>query len=192
MSRLAEYPACLHDGVMNRRLIAGTLTLCLMALASPSARASPSDFTVTSTAAVGGVLATDATCDGAGISPALAWSHPPKGTKGYAIVMDHLPPEGGHHWYWLDWGIPAKTRNVAAGATNIGYLGGNSVNREIGYTPPCSKGPGEKTYTITVYALSRAPKLPKASTASVTRDALLAAISTITLSKAVLDVTYTR
>ena len=177
---------------MNKRLAASALATCFLALASSSAHTASGDFSVTSTSAVGGVLGVEATCDGAGISPALAWSHAPKGTKGYAIVMDHIPPEGGHHWYWLDWGIPARTRSVAVGATNVGYLGGNSVNREVGYTPPCSKGPGAKTYTITVYALSREPKLPKASTASVTRDSLLSAISTITLSKAVLDVTYTR
>jgi phosphatidylethanolamine-binding protein (PEBP) family uncharacterized protein len=106
--------------------------------------------------------------------------------------MDHVPPDGGHHWYLLEWGIPASTRSMSAGSTTSGVLGGNSVNREVGYAPPCSKGPGSKTYTITVYALSATPALPTASSASITRDQLLSAISGITLSKAVLDVTYTR
>lgn len=191
----------MHDEPPGRRgalaavamVLTTVMTMALVVLpVNAPARAASNGFTVTSPAVVGGALPAAYTCDGAGISPPLAWSHPPKGTKGYAIVMDHVPPEGGHHWYWLDWGIPAKTRSVPAGATKVGHLGGNSVNRDAGYAPPCSKGPGEKTYTITVYALSRAPRLPKESTASVTRDSLLSAISTITLSKAVLDVTYTR
>jgi phosphatidylethanolamine-binding protein (PEBP) family uncharacterized protein len=49
-----------------------------------------------------------------------------------------------------------------------------------------------KTYTITVYALSGTPKLPKKSTSSVTRDQVISAISGMTISKAVLDVTYSR
>ena len=106
--------------------------------------------------------------------------------------MDHVPPDGGHHWYWLMWGIPAKTRALPATVSKIGYLGGNSVNPKIGYAPPCSQGPGTKTYTVTLYALSGTPNLPKKSSAAVTRDSLLAAISGITLSKAVLNVTHSR
>ena len=72
----------------------------------------------------------------------------------------------------------------------FGELGGNSVNPSIGYTPPCSKGPGDKTYTYTLYSLSKSANLGAASSASVTRDALLSAIKPITLGKAVLNVTY--
>jgi len=121
-------------------------------------------FTLTSPAVTSqGPLPAGYTCDGAGTSPPLTWTPARKGTKGYALVMDHVPPGGG-----------------------------NRVNQNIGYAAPCSKGPGTKTYTITVYALSGSPKLPKKSSASVTRDSLLAAISGITLEKAVLDVTYER
>lgn len=150
-------------------------------------------FTLTSPAVTSrGALSAAYTCDGAGTSPPITWTASRKGTKGYAVVMDHVPPDGGHHWYWLMWGIPANTRALPTNVTKIGLLGGNSVNPNIGYAPPCSQGPGTKTYTITVYALSGTPKLPKKSSAAVTRDSLLAAISGITLEKAVLDVTYQR
>jgi phosphatidylethanolamine-binding protein (PEBP) family uncharacterized protein len=150
-------------------------------------------FTLTSPGlGAGKALAARYTCDGAGISPPLSWANPPMGTKGFAIVMDHVPPDGGHHWYLLNWGIPSKTRAIPANSAKVGYLGGNSVNKDIGYAPPCSQGPGSKTYTITVFALSGTPNLPKKSSAAVTRDALLSAISGITISKAALDVTYTR
>ena len=148
-------------------------------------------FTVTSPGiGAGNAFPAKYTCDGAGTSPPITWTNAPKGAKGYAVVMDHVPPEGGHHWYWLMWGIPAKANAIAANSTKVGYLGGNSVNKNIGYAPPCSKGPGAKTYTITVYELSGTPNLPKKSSASVTRDSLLASISGITISKAALNVTY--
>lgn len=167
--------------------------MVLLVATGPRAGAATGSFTLTSpVVAEGGALPVTYTCDGAGTSPPITWGNPPKGTKGFAVVMDHVPPEGGHHWYWLMWGVPAKTRKLPAGVTRIGYLGGNSVNRDIGYSPPCSQGPGLKAYTLTIYALSGSPKLPAASSASVTRDSLLSAISTMTLSKAVLNVTYSR
>ncbi len=176
-----------------RRVLATTVVAAAAVLAcSFPAQAATSAFTVTIPAAAQGTLPAAFTCDGQGLSPAVRWSGAPKATKGFAIVMDHVAPEGGYHWYLLDWGIPAKTQFMKSGSTSTGYLGGNSVNQDIGYAPPCSQGPGTKAYTITVYALSGTPKLPKKSTSSVTRDQVISAISGITLSKAVLNVTYSR
>lgn len=173
-----------------QRLAAGAIALCLALVGCAPLQSPATSFTVTSPGIVGGALAIDSTCDGAGTSPAIAWSSPPQGTTGYAIVMDHSPPEGSTHWYWLVWGIPADVDSLSAGATDTGYLGGNSVNPEVGYAPPCSQGPGVKKYTITVYALASTPTLPSESTASVTRESLLSSIEGITLSKATLDLTY--
>jgi len=174
------------------RLIALALAICGLIAGCASTQVSTASFTVISPGSIDGALDIDSTCDGAAKSPALAWSNEPSGTGSYAIVMDHVPPEGGHHWYWVEWGIPATTHAVAAGATDTGVFGGNNVNPNVGYAPPCSKGPGLKTYTITVYALSTSPDLPQTSTASVNRETLLSAISGITLAKASIDLTYSR
>lgn len=109
---------------------------------------------------------------------------------GYALAMHHIPGPGDTHWYWVVYDIPPTTLSVDAGATNFGTFGTNSVNDERVYAPPCSKGPGEKLYTITVYALSAVPNLP--DPAAVDRDTLLAAIADITLASASMDVTYER
>ncbi|MCX6868374.1 MAG: aryl-sulfate sulfotransferase, partial [Verrucomicrobia bacterium] len=74
---------------------------------------------------------------------------------------------------------------------NIGILGGNSVNNRAGYAPPHSKGPGEKKYIYTLYALSAAPQI-NVSPEKVSRDALLAAIKDRTLATAELHVVYSR
>ena len=176
-----------------RAPLIAAFSIAILALAVPYASAAQGSFTLRSPAVKeGGALPAAYTCDGAGSTLPLTWVNPPKGTKSFALAMHHLPPDGVAHWYWVAWDIPSTTRSIAANAKGFGKLGGNSVNANVGYTPPCSKGPGDKTYTYTLYALSKSANLGAASSASVTRDALLSAIEPITLGKAVLNVTYAR
>ncbi len=130
------------------------------------------------------------TCDGASQSPSLTWTSGPAGTVGYAVTMHHVPGPGDTHWYWVVYDIPASTLSVPAGGPAPGRVGTNSVNDQLAYAPPCSKGPGPKTYTITVYALSDSPGF--AEGAAVSRDQLLAAVEGITLASSSIDVTYER
>ena len=150
-----------------------------------------SDFVVTSSAMTdGGTLPVQFTCDGASQSPPLSWAGAPSGTKSFAVLMDHQPGPGDWHWYWTLWGIPSSTSSIAAGTNGGATIGTNSVNGELTYAPPCSKGPGEKAYTFTVFALSSTPTITSAS--SIDRTALLAAIDDITLASSSLTVTYSR
>jgi phosphatidylethanolamine-binding protein (PEBP) family uncharacterized protein len=164
----------------------------------PKVQAASKKFTLTSPVVKEkGMLPAEYTCDGASATPELRWSNPPKGSKSFALLMSHIPPTGPGgletpHWYWIIWDIPTNIKSLPKNGTSIGKIGGNSVNRNIGYAPPCSKGPGEKLYTYTLYALSKSANLGDASTASVNREILLSAISKITLGKATLNVNYTR
>jgi phosphatidylethanolamine-binding protein (PEBP) family uncharacterized protein len=81
--------------------------------------------------------------------------------------------------------------NFPENTTNLGNWGINTVNGKNTYTPPCSQGPGAKIYVITVYALSEQPTITAAAN-KVTMDILLDAISTKTLAKSVISVSYTR
>ena len=103
-------------------------------------------------------LPTEFTGDGDGISPPLAWTGAPAGTKSYALIMDHVTPDGDRKWYWTIYDIPASALSLPKNVTDIGKLG-TGFKGEIGYEPPMSKGPGAKTYVITLYALSEAIKL---------------------------------
>ena len=138
----------------------------------------------------GGELPATYTCDGDSTSPPLQWTGEPDGTVGYAILMDHQPGPGDWHWYWTVWGIPSATHSVEAGAVDTGITGTNSVNGNLEYAPPCSKGPGPKSYSIRIFALSAVPDLSDA--AIVDRSTLLDAISGITLASDTLTFTYTR
>lgn len=156
-------------------------------LAAP--KAAESDFRLTSPDVIDGRLNIDCTCDGEGRAPVLRWGVPPKGTEALAVVMHHVPPDGETHVYMVVANLPASSRELSAGSKAAGIWGPNTVNRRNAYTPPCSKGPGDKEYTITLYALSAQVE---ATEGDLSRDALLAEIEGTTLATATLDVRYAR
>ena len=138
----------------------------------------------------GGALPAEFTGDGAGATPPLEWKGAPVGTKSYALVMDHLAPGNDMKCYWTMWDIPGDVRSLAKNVKGVGKLG-PGFKGQLGYEPPHSQGPGLKTYTLHVYALSAAPKLDRPQR-EVTRDVLLTAIKDLVLDSADLKVTYTR
>ena len=139
----------------------------------------------------GGALPKEFTCDGSSATLPLSWNGAPEGTKSFAVIMHHIPGPNDSHWYWVLYDVPANVTSLEENSTGIGTLGNNSVNSKTEYAPPCSKGPGEKIYTYTVYALSAEPQL-SVPASDVTRDVLLDAIKDITLASAALNVSYTR
>ncbi len=139
----------------------------------------------------GGTLPVECGCDGDNSTLPLEWSGEPAGTQCFALIMYTIPAPGESHWYWVLYDIPAGVHGLARNSRGIGTLGNNSVNGRTEYAPPCSKGPGPKLYTFTLYALSASPNLQVAP-AQVSRDVLLAAIQDVTLASASLNLNYTR
>ena len=139
----------------------------------------------------GGALPVEFTGDGASASPPLEWNGAPAGTKCFAVIMDHFPGPGDVKWYWTLYNIPADFHSLPKNVRGIGTLGNNSVNRQLGYAPPHSKGPGVKNYFITVYALS-APVEISLPPSQVNRNVLLNAMKDKILDSAQLKVTYDR
>lgn len=166
---------------------------------APAATSTATAMTSTSTAlrltspaaADGGTLPVRYTCDGASVSPPLRWTGVPKGTRSFAVVMHHEATDG-VHVYLVDYAIPASARALPEDLRShpFGRLGVNTVNGRAEYTPPCSKGPGPKQYTITLYALGATPSFPAGS--AVTRDVLLRSTTSTTLAATSITVTVTR
>jgi gluconolactonase len=151
-----------------------------------------SGFNLTSPeVADGGRLPAEYTCDGNASTLALSWSGTAEGTKSYAIIMDHIASPTDIHLYLLIYNIPANVTSLPKNFNDIGNLGTNSVNGRNEYAPPCSKGPGDKTYTYTVYALSSEPEL-FLTVSQVTREVLLESIKDSILARAELKVVYAR
>ena len=180
-----------------KRSISAFASIALLALASSVGVAQRpesgenSRFVLRSPEVVdGGVLPKDYTGDGSSSTLPLQWSGAPVGTRSFALIMHHIPPGNAAKWYWVLYDIPANVTSLPKNVKGIGTLGGNSVNRDIGYAPPHSKGPGAKKYTYTVYALS-APQV-NVPPSEVSRDTLLAAMKGLVLDSAELNVVYTR
>jgi phosphatidylethanolamine-binding protein (PEBP) family uncharacterized protein len=137
-----------------------------------------------------GTLPVVYTCDGAGLSPPLAWTGVPDGTIELALLMTTLANDG-MKWNWVLYGMAAGVTSLAEGSTGVGKFGLTSDGPELAYSPPCSQGPGAKTYTFTIYALSEPPVLDLPAN-EITGAVLTNAISEITLASSKLKVTYTR
>ncbi|MCX6193198.1 MAG: YbhB/YbcL family Raf kinase inhibitor-like protein [Cytophagales bacterium] len=152
-----------------------------------------SDFKAYSSAFTnGGSFPVKYTCDGASTSPLIQWSGAPAGTVSYAITMHHFPSASAEkHVYMCVYNIASSAKEIGENVTNIGNWGINTVNGKNAYSPPCSQGPGAKAYIITVYALSSAPVISTAPSAT-TMDVVVAAMSGKLLAKSEITVNYTR
>ncbi len=139
----------------------------------------------------GGALPRAYTGDGEGTTLPLEWAGAPAGTANFAVIMHHVAPDGEIKWYWILYNIPASARRLPRNGLGGGLLGSNSVNGRDEYAPPHSKGPGPKTYVLTVYALS-GPVAPGSAGQRVTRDSLLTAMAGKILASAELRVIYSR
>jgi phosphatidylethanolamine-binding protein (PEBP) family uncharacterized protein len=144
----------------------------------------------------GGTFPKEFTCDGKGISPSLRWTNVPTNTQSLVLIMDTLPGplrpgeiDIGKHFYLTIFNIPKTVTSISAGETNVGTLGQNFLGKNLGYTPPCSQGSGEKKYSIYLYALSS--KL-FTSAQDATESNLLSAMTGKVISSATLNVFYLR
>ena len=113
----------------------------------------------------------------------------PAGTKSIALTIHHITTDNLERIYLVRFGIPPNVKSIAEGDKSVGTFGLNNVGRRAEYAPPCSQGPGEKTYIASLYALSTEPKF---ATATPTREELLAAIKDITLASGTLELRYSR
>jgi len=159
--------------------------------ATPASTARVGSFVLESPeVANGGTLPVDYTGDGTGSTLPLQWRGAPAGTKSYALLMHHLDPEGVTKSYWILYNVPANVTSLAKNAKGIGTLG-VSFKGVVGYEPPHSKGPGPKTYVLTLYALSAAPEVA-VPPARATYEMVLAAMQGRILASTDLSVVYTR
>ncbi len=153
-----------------------------------------SAFTLTSSAFVdGGNLPSQYTCDGtAGMlssSPPLAWTGAPSGTVEFALTISTIANDG-TKLNWVLYHIPGSVTSLAEGTT-VGTDGVSTDGSDLRYYSPCSTGPGAKTYTFTLYALSGTPTF-SVPASQVTGGILTSAISPLVIGSSQVNVTYTR
>lgn len=100
-------------------------------------------------------------CSGGNVSPALAWSGLPAGTKSLALtVYDPDAPTGSGWWHWVVFNLPAATTALAGGAGDpaAGSLPAGAVQSRTdygsaGYGGPCPPQGKPHRYVFAVHAL---------------------------------------
>ncbi len=104
-------------------------------------------------------------CSGANVSPALMWSHAPRGTKSFAVtVYDPDAPTGSGWWHWLVVNIPVKIEKLKAGTVPKSALEIVNDYGTVGFGGACPpEGDKAHQYIFTVHALD-VEKLPVEST----------------------------
>jgi Raf kinase inhibitor-like YbhB/YbcL family protein len=90
-------------------------------------------------------------CGGDNINPALAWSNPPEGTKGFAITLIDLNSQGWTHWIMYD--IPSSVASLASGAVPDGAAQATDSFGAVGYGGPCPPAGSSHQYQFKVWAL---------------------------------------
>lgn len=127
---------------------------------------------LTSTAfADGGLLPEKYTCDGDDVSPPLAWSGVPAGTKSFALICDD-PDAPGKTWvHWVMYCIPSEVLSLPEGVPPVKILRkhggaeqGTNDFRRVGYGGPCPPPGKPHRYYFKLYALKEPPQVPAGAT----------------------------
>lgn len=97
-------------------------------------------------------------CAGDNISPALAWSGVPAGTKSFALMAyDPDAPTGSGWWHWVVYNLPAAATSLPSGASQAGLPPGTVQGRTDygapGYGGPCPPPGTPHRYVFTLHAL---------------------------------------
>jgi Raf kinase inhibitor-like YbhB/YbcL family protein len=147
-------------------------------------------------------IPTQYTCDGANISPALAWSDAPENTASFALIVDdpvlrQAQDERGKGkpsktWvHWIVFNIPPTidsiTENQASTRADVPFMQGSTDFKTQKWGGPCPPS-GTHHYHFTLYALNKMLDLNPGAT----KEQLLQAMHGHILEQATLIGTYQR
>jgi Raf kinase inhibitor-like YbhB/YbcL family protein len=151
-------------------------------------------LTVTSTAFEDGeAIPVLHTRDGSNLSPQIAWSAVPEGTRSIALTCVDVDAPGGSFTHWVVFNIPSGQTELSENTPTFPILENmvrNGVNdyRGVGYDGPSPPSGETHRYVFTVYALDTLLDLETGAT----RMDLLAAMAGHDLARGTLTGTYTR
>ncbi len=140
-------------------------TAAILTLTALTTQAQAADFSLSSPdLRDGGVLpaaqiANSFGCSCENLSPALAWSNVPEGTKSFAVSLyDPDAPTGSGFWHWVMFNIPANVTALPAGISPEAGAPEGAVQSRAdasypGFLGACPPEGQTHTYVFTVTAL---------------------------------------
>jgi Raf kinase inhibitor-like YbhB/YbcL family protein len=101
-------------------------------------------------------------CEGEDVSPEVAWSNPPDGTKSYAFTMFDVDGAlGAGFVHWVAYGIALETTSFAEGEISRPsdkYVGGKSGKELAFYAGPCPPPGSPHHYIFQIVATDLDPR----------------------------------
>ena len=160
-------PPCLRPSIlspMKLRSFALTIlsTVLITAFVWAQTRGGIMSLQITSSSFTAGQsIPKQYTCDGADISPQLAWKDAPAGTKSFALIVDDPDAPAGTWVHWVLFNLPAATHELAEGVEKKeqlanGALQGRNDFPKIGWNGPCPPPGKPHRYFFKLYALDTA------------------------------------
>jgi phosphatidylethanolamine-binding protein (PEBP) family uncharacterized protein len=175
----------------NKNLLTAAAVYTYNTASKCTSSSSSTTLTVSSSiGASGSAMSSNYACTlygGLGYSPDLSWSECPSSTVELALIMTTIALDG-TKYNWILYNIPTYVSSLSTNTTGVGIQGLGSDGPNYGYQAPCSSGLGTKDYIFTMYALSAAPSV----SGVVTGPILISAISSTTLAKGSITLTYTK
>jgi Raf kinase inhibitor-like YbhB/YbcL family protein len=112
----------------------------------------------------GSAIPAQYTCDGADISPPLAWSGVPQGAKSLLVEMVDPDAPGGEFIHWVIYNISPNSTGLPQGVppAAVTAYGLQAVNDfgEVGYGGPCPPPGRPHRYIVLVLALNTTLEVP--------------------------------
>jgi Raf kinase inhibitor-like YbhB/YbcL family protein len=103
------------------------------------------------------------TCDAENVSPPLALSGVPEGTKSLALIMDDPDAPAGTWVHWVLFNIPADEDSFPEGVSGVGEQGKNTSGK-LSYGGPCPPKGRAHRYFFKIYALDTLLELTAGAT----------------------------
>jgi hypothetical protein len=106
--------------------------------------------------ASGGSIPPLYTCSGRSISPPLAWSHIPIGTRDLELLVTDSDAPSGRVSHWVLYDIPPTDHNAPQGSPPPGARQGVNTFGTQSYLPPCPIPPGSvHHYSFELFATNQ-------------------------------------
>jgi hypothetical protein len=131
------------------------------------------DFALTTDAfGAGGAIPARFTCDGADVSPALAWTRAPSRAGAYVLIVDD--PDANGFVHWIAYNLPGGASGSLPEAVGTGAAGvpqGRNDFGKTGWGGPCPPS-GEHRYRFTLSAIADALPITGSPSGREVREAL--------------------
>ena len=110
-------------------------------------------------------------CEGENVSPPLAWSNLPDGTRSLALIVHDPDAPPGDFTHWVGWGIDSGAGELGEGVPPpVEGANGRGDDTYMGPCPPPGHGPHR--YVHELFALDTEPDLERGSSREQLEDAM--------------------